>query len=52
MNDKEREYKIILAWAIRLGIATQYENLDRPLTKYEFLKIIYKLCNKILGGKK
>ena len=50
MNEKETENKIILAWAIRLGLATQYEDLDKPLTKREFLRIIYKLCNKILGG--
>ena len=50
MNDKEIENKIVLAWAIRLGLATQYEDLDKPLTKREFLRIIYKLCNKILGG--
>ena len=52
MNDKERENQIILAWAIRWGIATQYEDLDKPLTKREFLRIIYKLCNKMLGGNK
>ena len=50
MNDKETEDKMVLVWAIRLGLATQYEDLDKPLTKREFLRIIYKLCNKILGG--
>ena len=52
MNDKEIEYKIVLGWAIRLGLASEYEDLDKPLTKREFLRIIYKLCNKILGGNK
>ena len=52
MNDKKREYKIILAWAIRLGFATQYEDLDRPLTKYELLRILYKLFNEYVGGEK
>ena len=51
MNDKEREYKIVLAWAIRLGLASEYENLDKPLTKREFLKILYKLFNRYIGGK-
>ena len=50
MNDREIEDKMVLAWAIRLGLASEYEDLDKPLTKREFLKIIYKLCNKILGG--
>ena len=52
MNDKERENQIILAWAIRWGIATQYEDLDKPLTKREFLRIIYKLFNRHIGGAK
>ena len=47
MNDKEREYKIVLAWAIREGIANQYENLDVPLSKREFLRILYKLFNTL-----
>ena len=52
MDKKERENQIILAWAIRLGIATQYENLDEPLSKHEFLRIIYKLFNRYTGGAK
>ena len=52
MNDRERENQIILAWAIRWGIATQYEDLDKPLTKREFLRIIYKLFNRHIGGEK
>ena len=51
MNDKEIEYKIILAWAIRLGLASEYEDLDRPLTKYELLRILYKLFNKYIKDK-
>ena len=43
MNDKGREEEIILAWAIRMGLANKYENLDKSLTKREFLKILYKL---------
>ena len=43
MNDKERENQIILAWAIRMGLANKYEDLDKSLTKREFLKILYKL---------
>ena len=52
MNDKERENQIILAWAIRRDIANKYENLDRSLTKREFLRIIYKLFNRCIGGEK
>ena len=52
MDDREGENQIILSWAIRLGVANRYENLDRPLTKYEFLKIIYKLLNRYTGGEK
>ena len=43
MNDKEREEEIILAWVIRMGLANKYEDLDKPLTKREFLRILYKL---------
>ena len=43
MNDKEIENKIVLAWAIRKGLANKYEDLDVSLTKREFLKILYKL---------
>lgn len=51
MDDEERKYKVVLAWAIRRGLATQYENLDRALTKYELLRILYRLFNECIGGK-
>ena len=43
MNEKEIEEEMVLAWAIRMGLTNKYENLDKPLTKREFLKVLYKL---------
>ena len=46
MNDKRKRDQVVLIWSIKMGLASKYENLDTPLTKREFLRILYKLFNK------